>query len=1019
MVKKLISLIIAAGMVVTAGKGLSSAGSGKASIIVHCYNPEGVEINSIEEVGDCPAVIYDGEEFLSYGAKDMQTYGKPVTLPAGAHKIKAIFNGMELSKNINLAENQTQELAFIFERVEQHTKIKNIFDSQGVDSIYADISYPIDGYEKDWEGRFMRICLFRESNAMYFKIKAEASLSSSLFRIEGFVEDIYPQWDKMYSAALSMWRVDYNNIIEGTTDFTNWFHQGYYGGDKKRCSSIYIKTASGEDIDLTPAYNENPVYFLKTTDASQSYNSVYGYPRFPDALELYSSYPYYRFLVSGYLYTGDYYELSAPIELDLNFNTMKIASVPYDLQGTGVGAERPAASIKSIIPSPAKPGETVSMQGEGSDKNAKITAYRWRSSKDGELSTQSAFNTAELSEGRHKIYFKVQNELGIWSEEASKSIYIGISGSSADSTHGETKNEENSEGEPVNIVTGNMYTIEEDISVPAGIGLGLDYSRCYNSHKVYQGPLGYGWTHSYNIILEEIEEDGQVRIMGGDGRAIYFSKKEDQTYSPQAGEHSSLSKEEEGYIWRQKNGIKYYFGPQGKLMTIADRNNNLFSLSYNIEGRLETVTDSPGREINFEYNAEKLISRVTGPAGNSVQYSYDTKGNLTKATDLRGKETVYEYNSEHNIEKITDAKGSILHFEYDNQDRCIANYRDNDILRINLNYDPAGQKTTIKDSLGRERTKSYNQEGLITQIEEADGKSIYYSWDADENRTSLKDKNGSLTQMSYDEKGNLLSVTDAQENTTRYEYEPEYNFISKTIDTQGNSTTYSYDSNGNQTSITDALGNQTTWTYDSQGLVYFVEDANGSATNYGYDSYGNVNMVLDAAGNQTLSSYDITGNRISMTDARGSTTSYEYDPAGNLTGITYPDTTEVKISYDDNGNRVSISDANGNTSRYEYSATGKISKSIDALGRQVAYNYDTEENLIEVIDAKDNSTKYSYDELNRLAREENAIGIAMTYEYDASGNKIAGIDGKKQVIRYEYDNLNRMIKITNTTAFAE
>ncbi|UCG69873.1 MAG: PKD domain-containing protein [Thermoplasmata archaeon] len=76
----------------------------------------------------------------------------------------------------------------------------------------------------------------------------------------------------------------------------------------------------------------------------------------------------------------------------------------------------PKARIKSINPNPASQGESVSFNGIGID-DGDIVEYSWRSSKDGFLSGSGSFSYAGLSVGEHIIYFKVKDEVGMWSEE--------------------------------------------------------------------------------------------------------------------------------------------------------------------------------------------------------------------------------------------------------------------------------------------------------------------------------------------------------------------------------------------------------------------------------------------------------------------------------------------------------------------------------------------------------------------------------------------------------------------------
>ena len=88
----------------------------------------------------------------------------------------------------------------------------------------------------------------------------------------------------------------------------------------------------------------------------------------------------------------------------------------------------PTAFIDSISPNPAEEGETVSFVGHGEDSDGTIIGYSWRSSRDGSLSTESSFSSSSLSVGTHTIFFKVEDDDGDWSDEASKSLIVKPSG---------------------------------------------------------------------------------------------------------------------------------------------------------------------------------------------------------------------------------------------------------------------------------------------------------------------------------------------------------------------------------------------------------------------------------------------------------------------------------------------------------------------------------------------------------------------------------------------------------------
>ncbi len=84
----------------------------------------------------------------------------------------------------------------------------------------------------------------------------------------------------------------------------------------------------------------------------------------------------------------------------------------------------PTATISSISPNPATKDEPVYFSGYGTDPDGTIVAYSWRSSIDGFLSSSDSFSTSSLSPGEHIIYFKVQDDSGAWSDEATMKLVV-------------------------------------------------------------------------------------------------------------------------------------------------------------------------------------------------------------------------------------------------------------------------------------------------------------------------------------------------------------------------------------------------------------------------------------------------------------------------------------------------------------------------------------------------------------------------------------------------------------------
>ena len=61
-------------------------------------------------------------------------------------------------------------------------------------------------------------------------------------------------------------------------------------------------------------------------------------------------------------------------------------------------------------------------------------------------------------------------------------------------------------GDPVSMVSGNLHHTEQDILLPTD-GPPFDLTRTYNSQVQTAGSLGFGWTHSYQMRIEPVQDE--------------------------------------------------------------------------------------------------------------------------------------------------------------------------------------------------------------------------------------------------------------------------------------------------------------------------------------------------------------------------------------------------------------------------------------------------------------------------------------------------------------------------------
>jgi len=85
----------------------------------------------------------------------------------------------------------------------------------------------------------------------------------------------------------------------------------------------------------------------------------------------------------------------------------------------------PQAEIIEINPKISTEGETVSFFGSGTD-DGWLVNFKWRSSRDGILSNSKTFSRSNLTNGTHIITFKVKDEQGNWSKEATREIFVNV-----------------------------------------------------------------------------------------------------------------------------------------------------------------------------------------------------------------------------------------------------------------------------------------------------------------------------------------------------------------------------------------------------------------------------------------------------------------------------------------------------------------------------------------------------------------------------------------------------------------
>ncbi|MCU7947968.1 MAG: hypothetical protein KZQ72_15245, partial [Candidatus Thiodiazotropha sp. (ex Cardiolucina cf. quadrata)] len=176
-------------------------------------------------------------------------------------------------------------------------------------------------------------------------------------------------------------------------------------------------------------------------------------------------------------------------------------------------------------------------------------------------------------------------------------------------------------GNPIHVVTGNKYQQEVDLAPLPG-ALGLLFKRHYNSHNDESGPLGHGWSHSYDLRLQV---DGEAyRLRQSDGRVIHFEPSDtDDHYTAQRVSDGWLRVNEAQFTWHWRDGRQLQFSPQGQLQRIVLATGQTLKLFYNPQGKLFLVRDPQTRELTLDHYPNGRIKALYDPTGQATRYRYD------------------------------------------------------------------------------------------------------------------------------------------------------------------------------------------------------------------------------------------------------------------------------------------------------------------------------------------------------------------------------------------------------------
>lgn len=569
-------------------------------------------------------------------------------------------------------------------------------------------------------------------------------------------------------------------------------------------------------------------------------------------------------------------------------------------------------------------------------------------------------------------------------------------------------NQEHS-GDPVNLVTGAFTLDEQDLSFSTQ-RLVLELTRYYDSQQHNEsnnmGAFGWGWTHSFNLYIEEKVGENEYSYVD-DQRAkitFKFDPRAEEFISPPGALGLKLSRTDKGgFRLRQIDGLIAEFNAQGQIIAmirpgpVAD---SRISFIYDNLGRLIEALGAGSRGIKFQYNGKSsLVGVVVDYTGREWRYFYDQYNQLVKVVDPAGQVRRYSYI--YQPVEITNEAGELERREVRGMHQVFKYALEEDkepVVEVTNYYTSANRVYEQVDAQGNVTRFDYNRFTRMTYMTDPAGWTTVYGYDQNGNTTKVRMPEGGTTEYIYDEGRNLLVEIDPLSHRTQYAELKDPSILDREME-------FGHRALGNRSDYVAILGDQIAVGYDKYGNRSMMRDALGNTYRYlDYTDFGHPRRVVLPTGGEIHYEYDErSGLPVRMeqelTTGRSEPArwiqEWTYDSVGNVIRHTeWVENSDGEIdsktvtvqTYDEHGHQplskftwIDIDDDTGSfpsEELFEWDELGRLT--AHKILRRTSANADPEETI----------TQFGYDVLGRKVWEIASDGTAFCTEIDLEGRVI-------------------------------
>lgn len=582
-------------------------------------------------------------------------------------------------------------------------------------------------------------------------------------------------------------------------------------------------------------------------------------------------------------------------------------------------------------------------------------------------------------------------------------------------------------GHPVDVASGELFTDEEDFSLPGPIP--LSFERTWYSRSDYQGPLGYGWHHSYDMALAVDKERSIAAFRMEDGRVAGFdlpTQPGNPSYNRTEKLHLHLH--EDGYyfitdsehlIYRFTNRKYSPYRPDQDLQllqSISNRNGFAIRFEYNSKGWLTRITDSADRELVVTNDEHGRITEITAPHPEFfndtiliARYEYDDLGNMVRQTNAVDDSMEFIY-AHHLLTEEIWRNGSKWHFRWDGTEtgsKCIETWGDGNLYHYRIDYHEEMTHAINGEGV---KTTYYHRNGLVH--DEIDGKGN--SWQKRFNQYNEleweRDPLGNETIYGHDEKGNITSINHPAGGFEHREYyDPDLpHALMEALDVNGGKWQFSYDDAGNLIKRKNPNGAMLEITY-KDGLPATIKDEAGGMTSLGFDLDYNLSEVIDPLGAVWQYRHDRLGRSTQEMNPNGLRRHLKFDLIGRVVEVKDYDGNQIRLEYDGIDNILRYKDSQKEV-RYTYKGLWKMTSRTEA-GHTLHFSYNSEEQLTRIINEHGLPYRFDLDANGNVVSEVGFDGLTREYTRNEAGWVTATKRPSGMMIHYQHDETGRVTEV--------